>query len=152
MLRRARHIDASTLTGIRRDAILVLATPEIGDQRARTWAENSAEERVLRAIDQHVVWLAECDGAVVGWVEIDRDRVEGIYVHPDFACRGIGSALLLHAEGLIRDSGYTAAALEASWNAEEFYLRRGYVPQSKRPADAGRPMLKPLGGSAVPVQ
>jgi putative acetyltransferase len=144
LLRRAGHLDASTLTAIRRDAILVLAGQAMGDQSARRWAESSAEERVLRAIEQHVVWVAERDGVVVGWVEVDQDRIEGLYVRSDLACRGIGSTLLARAEGLIEASGHSQAVLKASSNAEEFYLRRGYEPQSERPVDAGRPMVKLL--------
>ncbi|MAG31004.1 MAG: hypothetical protein CL908_08950 [Deltaproteobacteria bacterium] len=122
--------------------------PAMGEERARRWADASSEERVVRAIDGHEVWVAEVDGVPVGWVEVDRDRVEGIYVHPRLAGSGIGSTLLGHAEALIRAAGFPSAALEASWNAEEFYLRRGYEAQGPRPEEAGRPMRKPLHGAA----
>ena len=148
-LRPARRADTRALTVIRRAAILSLATPEMGRTRARDWADSSAEERVQRAIEQNEVWVAEHGNVAVGWVEIDRDRVEGLYVRPDLAAGGIGSALLLHAEGLIRSAGHCAVALDASRNAEQFYLRRGYKAQPERPADAGRPMLKPLRGTAA---
>jgi putative hydrolase of the HAD superfamily len=89
--------------------------------------------------------LAELDGSAVGWVETHRERVEALYVHPEFARHGIGSRLLTHAEGLIREAGHASAVLEASRNAEAFYLRRGYVPQSEGVEGVGRPMLKELG-------
>jgi putative acetyltransferase len=143
-LRPALQADAAALTAIRRDAILLLATPEMGRQRARDWADSSAAERVHRAIEQNEVWVAEHADAAVGWIEIDQDRVEGIYVRPDLAGDGIGSALLLHAEGLIRSAGDCAVALDASSNAEQFHLRRGYRTQTGRTAAAGRPMFKSL--------
>ncbi|MBW2242557.1 MAG: GNAT family N-acetyltransferase [Deltaproteobacteria bacterium] len=146
-IRPALRADAQLLAAIRRDAILTLATPTYGLDRARDWADSSAVERIHRAIEDHEVWLSEFENAVVGWIEIDRDRVEGIYVSPDLAGRGIGSALLMYAEGRIRSAGYCAAALDASWNAEPFYLRRGYEAQAERSAEGGRPMLKPLSGS-----
>ncbi len=148
-LRPAHRADVRALTEIRRNAILSLAAPEMGSQRARDWADSSADERVHRAIEQNEVWVAERGNAAAGWVEIDRDRVEGIYVHPDLASGGIGSALLLHAEGLIRAAGHCAVALDASSNAEQFYLRRGYEAQSGGDTSAGRPMLKQLGGTAA---
>ena len=134
---------------IRRDAILSLATPEMGGERARAWADSSADERVHRAIEQNEVWVAEQGNAIVGWVEIDRGRVEGMYVRPDVSGGGIGSTLLLHAEGLIRSAGHGAVALDASPNAEQFYLQRGYQAQEQRPEDKGCSMLKPLRGTAA---
>ncbi len=143
-LRRAVQSDAPILVGIRRDAILKLASQKYGSDRARDWADSSGNERVLCAIKKNEVWVAERRNASVGWVEIDRDRIEGMYVRPDVAGSGVGSALLLHAEGQIRSAGHCAAALDASWNAERFYIRRGYQAQGDRNADRGRPMAKSL--------
>ena len=147
-LRRAHRDDAPALAAVRRQAILTLATPEMGQGRAEVWADSAAADRVVRAIELHEVWVADCADAPGGWVEIDRDRVEGIYVRPELARSGVGSALLLHAEDRIRSAGYRAALLDASPNAEEFYLRRGYQPRGEPAADAAQPMLKPLGGTA----
>ena len=148
-IRPARRADVRALTAIRRDAILTLASTKYGSERARDWADSSAEGRVYRAIEQNEVWVAEQSNTPVGWVEIDRDRVEGMYVRPEVSGSGIGSALLLHAEGLIRSAGHRAAVLDASWNAEQFYLRRGYQALAERSADGGRPMLKPLPGGVA---
>ena len=148
-IRAARQVDTSDLAAIRRNAILVLATPEMGEQRAREWADSSAYERVRRAIDEHVIWVAEHEGVAVGWVEIYQARIEGMYVCPDHARGGVGSALLRHAEDRIRSAGHAVVALDASSNAENFYLRRGYELHSQRQADAGRPMRKPLRGGAT---
>lgn len=72
------------------------------------------------------------------------DRVEGLYVCPEVFGVGVGSALLLHAEDQIRLARHRTATLEASPNAEEFYLRRGYETHAERPADGGQPMRKLL--------
>ena len=117
----------------------------MGDREARGWAESSAEDRVFRAVEQHEVWLAEHDGIVLGWVEVDQGRIEAIYTRPDVARQGIGSMLLLHAESEIRTAGHPTVTLEASSNAEAFYLHRGYEPQSLLVVQTGaRPMLKRL--------
>ena len=147
-LRLAIDADAHGLAAIRRDAILTLAAAKYGSDRARRWAESSGDERVQRAIEQNEVWVAEDRNVAVAWVEIDRDRIEGIYVHPDVAGTGVGSALLLHAEDLIRSAGHAAVALDASWNAERFYLRRGYRAQAETRGDSGLPMVKPLRSAA----
>jgi len=40
------------------------------------------------------------------------------------------------------NKGVQVVHLEASWNAEEFYLKRGYEPTGPRPANDVRPFVK----------
>ena len=148
MLRPARRADAPALTAIRRDAILSLAPAEMSSEDSRNWADSSADERVHRAIEKNEVWVAERGASAAGWVEVDRGRIEGMYVCPDLSGCGIGSTLLLHAEGLIRSAGHDAVALDASPNALRFYLQRGYRAGAQRAGDKGRSMRKPLRGTA----
>lgn len=147
---RPAHInEIATLTQIRRRAILTLAAPTLGQEEAQRWAAAAAPDRVQRALEQHQVWVAEWMGAAVGWVEVVSDHITGIYVDPQHAGQGIGSALLAHAEGAIQAAGYPTVRLEASWNAEEFYLRRGYQAVGARSVEAGRPLMKWVGGDGV---
>lgn len=141
-LRPAHFDDIATLTQIRRVAILTLTAPTLGQEAAQHWADAAASNRVQRALKIHQVWVAECMDAAVGWVEVDGDHIAGMYVQPKYAGQGIGSALLAHAEGEIRAAGYSAVRLAASWNAEAFYLRRGYRPLGERSVEEGRAMMK----------
>lgn len=84
----------------------------------------------------------EHDGAARGWVEIHGDRIEGLYVAPASARAGIGTALMAQAEGRILAAGHTSAMLDASENAEPFYLARGYEPRGEILDDGSIPMRK----------
>ena len=53
-------------------------------------------------------------------------EVRAVYVHPDFARRGVGSALLAELERRARDRGFETLVLTASLNAVPFYEHRGY--------------------------
>ena len=143
-IRSARPDDVEALTTIRREAILKLAAQKMGRMRARAWANSAAPDRVRRALEEQGVYVAEMGGQAVGWIEIDGNCIKGLYVQPERAYQGIGSALLVHAEGLIRSSDFLFAVLDASCNAEQFYINRGYQPLSDRSPDLGRPMVKPL--------
>ncbi len=143
-LRLAQASDETVLIAIRRDAILRLAVTKMGEDGVKAWADSAAVDRVQRAIDLHEVWLADQRGGPVGWVELHLDRIEGLYVRSTRARRGLGSALLLHAEARIKSAGYSAALLDASSNAEEFYLRRGYEMLPEEGANGSRPMSKVL--------
>jgi GNAT superfamily N-acetyltransferase len=120
-----------------------LAPPAISMEQAEEWASRPAADRVARAIRNHDVWVA-VEGAAIGWVEVDRDRVAALYVSPSSTRRGVGSALLARAEASIQNSGYTMARLESSPNALAFYLQRGYLPCSPPDADGAWPLRKDL--------
>ena len=90
------------------------------------------------------VWIAEIKDTIVGWVSICGDYLDGLYTDPQFAEQGIGTEMLNFAESLMRERGVQVIRAEASWNAEDFYLRRGYEPTGPRAADGARPLVKRL--------
>jgi putative acetyltransferase len=126
-VRHAQAADEEALAAIRRNSILALAVPALSEEQAKEWAERVAADRISRAIREHVVLVAVEGEAAIGWVEVDRDCVAGLYVSPASARRGVGSALLARAETHIRSFGHAIARLESSQNALGFYVRRGYV-------------------------
>lgn len=71
---------------------------------------------------------ADGDSAVVGYghlVPTERE-VRAVYVHPDAAGNGVGTALLDALESRARDIRLDALALHASLNAVGFYEQAGY--------------------------
>ena len=142
-IRRAQTTDEESLAHLRRSAILTLAVPAMSMEQAETWATQTAADRIARAIRDHEVWVA-VEGAAIGWVEIDRDRVAALYVAPSCSHRGVGSALLARAETSISSSGYATARLESSPNALDFYLHKGYVRCGPPAADGAYPLCKEL--------
>lgn len=59
-------------------------------------------------------------------------EITGVYVHPDAARGGVGSALLAELEGDARDRGVDALTLQASLPAVEFYDHHGYHRVAER--------------------
>jgi GNAT superfamily N-acetyltransferase len=83
--------------------------------------------RVIERIG--ATWLAERDGAALGFVVVIGDEVEQVYV--DAAARGTGVAALLleHAEHVIAGSGHERAWLavvSGNVRARAFYERAGW--------------------------
>jgi len=146
-IRRAEIADDEALANIRRNSILDLSrtVPDVSAAEAEKWAMGVAPDRIARAIREHEVWVA-VEEIPIGWVEIESDRVAGLYVAPLFSSKGVGSRLLLLAEEAIAKAGYASARLEASRNALDFYLRRGYVRAGDILADGSFPLTKDLCG------
>jgi GNAT superfamily N-acetyltransferase len=142
-IRRAQATDEQALADIRQRAILTLAVPAMSIEQAEHWARAVASDRIVRAIQDHQVWVA-VEQAAIGWAEVDRNRIAALYVLPSYAQRGIGSALLVIAETFIHSSGYTAVRLEASQNALSFYLHKGYHHAGPPKTDGAYPLHKDL--------
>jgi len=142
--RRAMRKDASRLHEIRRRSILELAPPTMPAAEAQAWAAQltlSGMERKLRELE---VWVAELDGVVVGWGAIRGDMLEALYVAAEFAGQGVGAGLLDRLEGLIRDRQFSSVRAEASVNARNFYLRRGYRATGPQTPKGAWPIAKEL--------
>ena len=111
---------------------------------AQAWATQltlAGMERKLRELE---IWVAELDGVVAGWGAIRGGDLEGLYMAPEFAGRGVGAALLAMLERLMRERGVHVARADASSNARDFYLRRGYQAAGPQTPDRAWPMTKQL--------
>ena len=80
--------------------------------------------------------VAESAGQVVGMVHWQGDFIGALHVDPNEARRGIGSALLGHAEAAMRAEGVRFAQLETdTFNrpARDFYAAHGYAEAAQYP-------------------
>ncbi len=71
-------------------------------------------------------WVAEQDGDVVGYLLLDPEWLDSLYVRPDLTGQGIGSVLLDLAKSL-RPGGFGLWVFETNVRAHRFYARHGLV-------------------------
>jgi len=92
------------------------------------WAGRLRPEKYAEAIDRYEFFVAEEDGAVVGFGELGQEtgEVQGLYVSSDVAGRGVGRKLLSTLEERARAHGLKSLRLTSSLNAVSFYERAGF--------------------------
>jgi GNAT superfamily N-acetyltransferase len=61
----------------------------------------------------------------------DRARIRAFFVHPDFARRGLGRALLAACEAALRAAGFRSAVLVATLAGEPLYTAFGYAVEER---------------------
>lgn len=71
------------------------------------------------------VWVCELDGELVGFLAINQDFIDQLYVRVTQQRRGIGSALLEHAKRL-SPSHLRLYAFQKNQPARAFYERHGF--------------------------
>jgi GNAT superfamily N-acetyltransferase len=72
------------------------------------------------------VWLAESDGTLLGFADVQQDWLESLYVNPLHTGQGIGAALLDLVKGL-RPNGFSLWVFQSNTRARRFYLDHGLV-------------------------
>ena len=142
--RLAKPDDAIGLFEIRRKAILELALRGMPEGEAKAWAAQLTLAGMQQKLSQFEIWVAELDGVTAGWGGIRSDTLEALYTAPEFAGRGVGTALLEMLERRMLESGIDAVRAEASSNAHAFYLRRGYRTSGPQTPKGAWPITKQL--------
>ena len=72
------------------------------------------------------VWVAEVDGEPVGYASLTAEWLDGLFVAPDHAGRGIGG-LLLDVVKATRPAGFALWVFASNVPARRFYAHRGLV-------------------------
>lgn len=138
-LREAGPDDVAAVRDVHEAAIRGLGPAAYDDEQVEAWAAGceSAEYGDITDPESRFVVVETDDGDVVGFgcmrfdpgeeYEIDADaEVTGMYVHPDVAGDGVGTAILADLEDAAADRGGELVVLTASLNAVDFYEHRGY--------------------------
>lgn len=137
IIRLATQQDKETLWTIQIQAIRRMGLSHYSPEQVEAWAGGSApDESHSRAIERHTTSIEsgltfvaeEADGAVVGFAALDSvsGEVSAVYVHPDYARRGIGRRLIEVIEQEARRLGLPDLHLRASLNAVKFYETVGF--------------------------
>ncbi|MER7726789.1 GNAT family N-acetyltransferase [Streptomyces sp. NPDC096323] len=126
-LREARVEDAGPLTRLFLDS-RAAAMPYLArvhsDEATLGWMTHV----VLPGTDVRVAELRESGGAAepVGFVSVDGDELEHLYVRPDVRRRGIGTLLLAKARER-SPQGLALYAFQRNADARAFYERHGFT-------------------------
>ena len=121
-IRSARSDDAEAIAGVhldsRHDAMPWLPVLHSREETNAYFAGDVlVHEEVL---------VAEVNELVVGFMALEGDQVDHLYIAPAYQDRGIGDALLAMAKD-IRPGGLTLWTFQRNARARRFYEERGFV-------------------------
>lgn len=128
-LRPAVEGDRRALWRLHSRSVAALCQGSYSSREVRTWVELLRPEGYLRPEQPRTVLVAERGQHLVGFGQLEPvlGELEALYVAPEEAGQGVGSALLASLEALAWRAGAQRVSLDASLNAEAFYRARGYV-------------------------
>lgn len=135
-LRAATSSDVEAILVVHVASIIRSGPSAYSDRQVAAWAaKTEGTDRYENAIEDpsRESVVVEAGSRVTGFGELDVEsgEVEAVFVDPEHTGSGIGSSILSHFEGRLRDEGFGIARLRAVLNAVGFYESQGYE-ESKR--------------------
>ena len=89
------------------------------------FCDHHSDDRIHLDIVSGIVYLLENDTDVVGTVTINGNRINRLFMLPQFQHKGYGRAMLDFAEKMVLKHSDTVM-IDASFPAKQIYRKRGY--------------------------
>jgi putative acetyltransferase len=121
--------DTHVLAAIFVAAIEELTGEDYSQAQQEAWASAADDEEAFgKRLASELTLVATLQNSPVGFAALKgKDHIDMLYVHPGAVGQGVASMLLDALEKLAGGRGAKALTVDASDNASEFFLKRGYV-------------------------
>jgi putative acetyltransferase len=148
--------DTPILAAIFVASVEGLTGDDYGEAQQEAWAAAVDDEAAFgQRLASQLTLVATLDGAPVGFASLKgKDQVDLLYVHPAAVGQGVAAALCDALEKLAAARGAKSLNVDASDNAAEFFVKRGYEAQQRNTVSlngewlANTTMQKQLGDNA----
>ena len=148
--------DAPVLAAIFVASIEGLTGDDYSEAQQEAWMAVADDEAEFgKRLASELTLVATQEGLPVGFASLKgKDQIDLLYVHPGAVGQGVASMLCDALEKLAGARGAKSLAVDASDNAAEFFLKRGYEAMQRNTVSlngewlANTTMQKPLGDAA----
>jgi putative acetyltransferase len=150
--------DTPVLAAIFAASVDELTGDDYSEAQQQAWASAvDDEEKFGKRLASELTLVATLRNSPVGFAALKGpDHIDMLYVHPSAVGQGVASLLCDALEKLAGGRGAKSLTVDASDNAQEFFLKRGYVGKQRNTVTvngewlANTTMQKALGNNATP--
>jgi putative acetyltransferase len=125
--------DTPLLAEIFRASIEELAADDYGEAARQAWAAAADDQEAFaKRLGDQLTLVATMNGSPVGFASLaNNETIDLIYVHPGAAGQGAGTMLVDALEKLSVARGAKRLTADVSDTAEDFFKKRGFIPQQR---------------------
>ena len=150
--------DTPVLAAIFAASVDELTGDDYSEAQQQAWASAvDDEEKFGKRLASELTLVATLRNSPVGFAALKGpDHIDMLYVHPSAVGQGVASMLCDALEKLAGGRGAKSLTVDASDNAQEFFLKRGYVGKQRNTVTvngewlANTTMQKALGDNTAP--
>jgi putative acetyltransferase len=131
--------DTALVAEIFRASVDELTADDYSDAQREAWVSTADDEGALGTrLSGQLTLLGLMDGSPVGFASLKAgEDVDMLYVHPVAVGHGVGSMLIEALEKLAVGRGARRLTAEVSDSAQDFFKKRGFVPQQRNTVQLG---------------
>ena len=125
--------DTPMLAAIFVASVEELTGDDYSEAQQQAWASAADdEEQFGQRLASELTLIATLQNSPVGFASLKgTDHIDMLYVHPGAVGQGVASMLCDALEKLAGSRGAKSLSVDASDNAQEFFLKRGYVGKQR---------------------
>jgi putative acetyltransferase len=125
--------DTPMLAAIFVASVEELTGDDYSEAQQQAWAGAADdEEQFGKRLASELTLIATLQNSPVGFASLKgTDHIDMLYVHPGAVGQGVASMLCDALEKLAGSRGAKSLSVDASDNAQEFFLKRGYVNKQR---------------------
>ena len=147
--------DTMALRDLFAQSIEELTGDDYDEDQRLAWAASAVDaEAFLNRLAAALTLIVQIDGEYLGFASLkDNKIIDMLFVHPEYAGEGIGTALVAALEKIAAARGTNEISVDASDTAVPFFAGRGYEPVRRNsvPLDdqwlSNTTMKKPLAAA-----
>jgi len=131
--------DVPLLADIFRASVEELTADDYSQAQREAWAAVADDEQALgERLGKQLTLLGMIGGAPVGFASLKgADELDMLYVHPAAAGQGVATMLIGALEKLASARGARRLTADVSDSAQDFFKKRGFVPQRRNTVPRG---------------
>jgi len=131
--------DTALIAEIFRASVDELTADDYSDAQREAWMSAADDEEALgERLSGQLTLLGLMDSSPVGFASLKGgEDVDMLYVHPVAAGHGVGSLLIEALEKLAVGRGARRLTADVSDSAQDFFKKRGFVPQQRNTVQLG---------------
>jgi putative acetyltransferase len=131
--------DIGLVAEIFRASVDELTAEDYSDGQREAWITVADDEEDLGGrLAGQLTLLGMMDGSPVGFASLKGgEEVDMLYVHPAAVGHGVGSLLIEALEKLAAGRGARRLTADVSDSAQDFFKKRGFVPQQRNTVQLG---------------
>jgi putative acetyltransferase len=130
-IRKYDSSDAAAVAEIFNRAVGVIAADIYSPEQIAAWVDGGmeADETHVRCSDGRTVWIAaDASDIAIAFIDLEDDgHIDMLFCQPEWARRGVASALYTVLEAFARDRSMARLYVEASEVALPFFTRKGFA-------------------------
>jgi len=124
--------DTPLLAEIFRESVEELTADDYSESQQKAWASAADnEEAFAQRLGRQLTLIATMNGTPMGFVSLEGETIDLIYVHPTVAGQGAGTMMMDALEKLSAARGTKRLTADVSDSALDFFGKRGFTPQQR---------------------